>query len=99
MLQTEAWGLQGTPWKAKLNETSTWEDVAREAGYQLFPVGQTNIMKTIDVKFDQVCKDYAAWEHAHNESGRTVSESAALKVRYDETCRVARVTHTEAYFI
>jgi len=56
-------------------------------------------MKTIDAKFDQVCKDYAAWEHAHNESGRTVSEAAALKVRCEETCRVARVTHTEAYFI
>ena len=99
MLQTEAMGLQGTSWKAKLNETSTWEDVAREAGYHLFPVGQTNIMKTIDAKFDQVCKDYAAWEHAHHESGRTVSENADLKVRYEETCRVARVTHTEAYFI
>ena len=53
MLQTEAMGLQGTSWKAKLDETSTWEDVAREAGYHLFPVGQTNIMKTIDAKFDQ----------------------------------------------
>ena len=94
-----AFCLQCTPWKAKLNETSTWEDVAREAGYHLFPVGRTSIMRTIDAKFDQVCKDYAAWEHAHNESGRTVSESAALKVRYGETCRVARVTHTEAYFI
>ena len=77
MLQTEALGLQGTPWKAKLDDTSTWEDVAREASYHLFPQGQLNIMKIIDAKFEQVRQDYAAWERAHNESGRTVPDGAA----------------------
>ena len=91
--------MQGTPWKAKLDDTSTWEDVAREASYHLFPQGQLNIMKIIDAKFEQVRHDYAAWERAHNESGRTVPDGAALKERCEETCRVARVTHTEAYFI
>ena len=31
--------------------------------------------------------------------GGRCPESAALIVRFEETCRVARVTHTEAYFI
>ena len=49
-------GPDGTSWKAKLDDSSTWEDVLRESSYHLFPGKSKPITADLEPLFDAASK-------------------------------------------
>jgi hypothetical protein len=95
-------------WKENLSSESSWDDVCREANYNLVDLNSVHLHSTLDARFKQMEEARAEYTKVMGDlaysritEGVAISESAMpaqITSQITSAMRKADITHTESYF-